>query len=104
MLEISLKKVSKYYSTIKVLDNVTFDVHRKDRIGLIGRNGTGKTTIFKMIVKKEEFDGGDIFIRKGASIGYLDQIPVFADTTKVNEVIRSAFDKHHKILKSMNEL
>lgn len=104
MLELSLKTVSKYYSTTKVLDNVTFDVQTKDRIGLIGRNGTGKTTIFKMIVKNEAYDGGDIFIRKGATIGYLDQIPVFTDATKVNEVIKSAFEKHHKILKTMNEL
>lgn len=104
MLELSLKNVSKYYSTTKVLDNVTFDVQTKDRIGLIGRNGTGKTTIFKMIVKNEPYDGGDIFARKGATIGYLDQIPVFTDGTKVSEVIKSAFEKHHKILKSMNEL
>lgn len=104
MLDISLKKVSKYYSTTKVLDNVTFDVQSKDRIGLIGRNGTGKTTIFKLLVKKEPYDGGDIFIRKGATVGYLDQIPVFDDGTKVSELIKTAFEKHHKILQKMNEL
>ncbi|WP_313370945.1 ATP-binding cassette domain-containing protein, partial [Sedimentibacter sp.] len=47
MIEIGISSLTKLYGTNRIFENVTFDVKTKDRIGLIGRNGTGKSTLLK---------------------------------------------------------
>lgn len=101
MIEISLQNVSKYYGANKVFDDITFEVKSEERVGLLGKNGTGKTTIFKIISNMEDKNGGDVFIRKGASIGYLAQIPNFPDSYKVYDVLNLAFDKLRSIKEEM---
>lgn len=74
MIELSLNNIEKFYGANKILENVTFDVKSGERLGIIGRNGTGKTTIFKIIQGIETYNG-TLSIKKGNTIGYLDQIP-----------------------------
>ena len=64
MLEIVLNKVSKNYGNKIVLKNINFEIKTKERVALIGQNGCGKTTIFKMILNEEKPTTGDIFIKK----------------------------------------
>lgn len=104
MLELSLKSVGKYYNVTKVLESVTFDAKTGDRIGLIGRNGSGKTTIFKMIVGLEPHDGGSIIIRKDARVGYLDQIPEYDEQITVETVIKEALKEHYEVLDSIRDM
>lgn len=104
MLELSLKSVGKYYNVTKVLENVTFDAKTGDRIGLIGRNGSGKTTIFKMIVGLEPHDGGNIIIRKDARVGYLDQIPEYDEIITVESVIKEALAEHYEAMGKLREM
>jgi ATPase subunit of ABC transporter with duplicated ATPase domains len=104
MIEIALNGVEKYYGAIKVLDNITFEIQRGQRVGIIGRNGTGKSTIMKIIAGIEKHDRGMVSIRKGASIGYLDQIPRYPDGFSVLDVLDSAFEKQNEIRRSMESL
>ena len=101
MIEIALKEIEKYYGANKILENVTFDVQTGEKVGLIGRNGTGKTTIFKIITGMEKYDEGMLAIRKGASMGYLDQIPSCFDNLRVIDVLNLAFEEIQSLEKEI---
>ena len=85
---LSLSKVNKYFGERCLFENVSFSVEQHDKIGLIGANGTGKTTLFKMILDGESHDGGDIFIPKSTDIGYLEQhVGINSELTVYEEVL-----------------
>ncbi len=75
MIEISLNKINKNYGFNNVLKDLSFDIKTGERVALIGSNGCGKTTTLKIINGIDFPDSGSVNIRKGASIGYLCQIP-----------------------------
>ncbi len=75
MIEISLNKINKNYGFNSVLNDLSFDIKTNDRVSLIGSNGCGKTTTLRIIMGLETPDSGNVSIRKGATIGYLTQIP-----------------------------
>lgn len=104
MIELELKEIKKYYGATKIFNNVTFEVQSMERIGLIGRNGTGKTTVFKIIAGIEKQDNGSIFIRKNSTIGYLDQIPNYPHEFKVIDVLNIAFEIQYDINKQLKKL
>lgn len=104
MIEIALKDVNKYYGASKVFDNITFEVQTGEKVGLIGRNGTGKTTVFKIIAGIEKYDGGNMSIRKEATIGYLDQLPEYPIDFRVIDVLNKAFEEHFQIRDKLHEL
>ncbi|MGF7060548.1 ribosomal protection-like ABC-F family protein [Brassicibacter mesophilus] len=104
MIEIALKDVNKYYGANKVFDNITFEVHTEEKVGLIGRNGTGKTTVLKIIAGIEKHDEGNMSIKKDATIGYLDQIPEYPESCKVIDVLNMAFKEQFEIREKMSEL
>mgnify|MGYP000114658430 FL=1 len=104
MIDISLNGISKYYGVNKVLEDITFEVHNGDRIGLIGKNGAGKTTVFKIIAGIENSDGGILTIRKNATIGYLAQIPDYPMEYKVIDVLNLAFERQNCIKSEMHKL
>lgn len=85
---LSLSKVNKYFAERCLFENVSFSVENNDKIGLIGANGTGKTTLFKMILDGTLHDGGDIFIPKSTSIGYLEQhVGINSELSVYDEVL-----------------
>ncbi|RKD30510.1 ribosomal protection-like ABC-F family protein [Thermohalobacter berrensis] len=104
MIELSLNEIKKYYGANLVLENITFEAKTGEKIGIIGGNGTGKTTIFRIIAGIEEYDGGVLAIRKGASIGYLNQIPNYPKDYKVIDVLKTAFKKVLSIREDMVKL
>lgn len=104
MIDISLNEISKYYGANKVLEDITFEIHSGDTIGLIGKNGTGKTTILKIIAGIENSDGGILSIRKNATIGYLAQMPDYPKEYKVIDVLNTAFERQNEIKAKMREL
>lgn len=75
MLEISLNKINKNYGFNNVLKEFCINVKTNERVALIGPNGCGKTTTFRIITGEETFDSGSISVRKNSKIGYLKQIP-----------------------------
>ena len=73
MVVLSCKDISKSYGIQEVLKKVTFSINAGDKVGIIGGNGEGKSTLFKIICKEIVQDDGEIFIDKNKSIGYLSQ-------------------------------
>lgn len=104
MIEVALNGIEKYYGANKVLDRITFEAHQGDRMGVLGRNGSGKTTIFKIISGMENYEGGILSIRKGATIGYLDQIPSYPEDYRVIDVLNDAFKELFKLKEEMEKL
>lgn len=100
MIEINLKEIGKFYGANHILKSVSFEVKKGDRIGLIGRNGTGKSTLFKIITGLESYDSGIRTVRKDAVIGMLDQIPEYPGSG-VLDVLYSAYEDVHEIHKQM---
>ena len=79
MIECNINKISKSYGADQIFENISFDIKTGERIGLIGPNGSGKTTIIKILFGLENIQSGTFSFRKDNKLGYLDQIPVFDD-------------------------
>lgn len=104
MIQAALKEIQKYYGANKILENITFEIKSGERVGLIGQNGCGKTTVFKILSGSEKYDGGSMSIRKGAKIGYLDQIPIYSNEFTVIDVLSQAFKGISEIKNEMQQL
>ncbi|MBS4536370.1 ABC-F type ribosomal protection protein [Clostridium sp. D2Q-14] len=104
MLEVSLSGVEKYYGANRVLKGITFQVLRGEKVGIVGRNGTGKTTLFKIIAGIENCDEGSISISKGSQIGCLEQIPNYPKGYRVIDVLNMAFHYELNIQSILREL
>ncbi len=104
MIEIGINGLTKLYGTDKIFEDVTFDVKTKDKIGLIGRNGTGKSTLLKIIAGCEDYQGGQISKKKGLTIGYLSQIPNYEQNNTVIDVLNEAFSNLHEIKDEMEKI
>ena len=88
MTELSLNNIEKTFGFKKVLNGFDLELQTGERVALIGPNGSGKTTIFKMIMGEEIQSNGQISIRKGATIGFLSQIPPkYPDDMTVKDII-----------------
>lgn len=105
MLEISISNLNKNLGFKKIFDGFNLDVSSGECIGLIGDNGCGKSTLFKMIMKIEMLDSGLISIRKNAKIGYLSQMP-FTDMIKTNvrDYLRGQFSEILALEEEMKKL
>ena len=104
MLEIALDGVEKYYGANQILKGVTFGVKQGERVGLLGKNGAGKTTIFKILSGTEDIDSGRKMIRKGAAVGLLDQIADFPECYTTHDVLYSAFEGVREIHDQMQQI
>jgi ATPase subunit of ABC transporter with duplicated ATPase domains len=91
MIECNINNITKYFGADLIFENISFDIKTNDRIGLIGPNGSGKTTIMKILIGDEHVQLGNVSFRKGSKLGYLDQIPLFDDTVSVIDIMQSAF-------------
>ena len=83
---IQLTNISKRYGTQELFNDVNLRMNSGQRIGLVGRNGTGKSTLFKLILGEEFYDDGEILIPKNYKIGTLKQHLEFHENTLVDEV------------------
>ena len=105
MLEISIANAKKNFGFKNVLNGFDLEVTTGEKIGLIGQNGCGKTTLFKLITKEENVDDGNISVRKGANVRLLSQMPpVVDDSCSVKDILTRDFKMIFDIEKSMKEL
>lgn len=74
---LNIEHVSKIFGEKTIFDDVSYGIHEGDKIGIIGINGTGKTTLLKIIAGLEEPDEGQVITQNGLRITYLPQNPVF---------------------------
>ncbi len=87
MILLSAKNISKTYMERKLLNNVSFYLNEGDKIGIIGINGTGKSTLLKILAGTEDTDNGEVIRTNGIRISYLPQIPEFEESGSVLEQI-----------------
>lgn len=105
MIEIELNNIKKNYGLKNILDGVSFEIKTGERIALIGDNGSGKSTILKIISGEEKADSGKVNIRKEAEIGYLKQVyPNENDSIVVEEYLKRSFKKYFDMEKRLKEL
>ncbi len=104
MIELSIDNLMKFYGANKIFENISFDIKTGEHIGLIGRNGCGKTSILKILMGLEEHQAGNISIRKECKLGYLNQIPEFAEEATVMDVVQMAFKNIYELHAKMDEL
>src|SRR5574344_480478 len=80
---LNAEKISKTYGEKKLFDQVTLGINKGDKIGVIGVNGTGKSTILKIIAGVEEADEGQIVKGRDVTVTYLAQTPDFLENDTV---------------------
>ena len=100
MIECNINNITKLFGDTLIFENISFDIKTNERIGLIGPNGCGKTTIMKIIKGEEHANIGNVTFRKGTKLGYLDQIPLFSDDKLVIEILQDAFEEVYKLKKA----
>lgn len=91
MIVLSCRNIKKSYGIQDVLKDVTLSVNEGDKVGIIGPNGEGKSTLFKILSKNITPDDGDMFIDKNKTIGYLSQHLSLQSDNTIYEEVSSVF-------------
>ena len=89
---LSIMQVHKSFGDRVILDGTTLGIDLGERVGLIGDNGTGKSTLIKLLAGLDTPDTGTIALRTGLRIGWLPQVPTFGPTETARSVLNSAFE------------
>ncbi|MDQ3248192.1 MAG: ATP-binding cassette domain-containing protein [Chloroflexota bacterium] len=96
---LTIQTVAKAYGDNQVLNNVTFTLDHGQKLGLVGANGVGKSTLLKIIVGEIEADGGAVRIAAGVSVGYLPQVL----TAAANQTIAGLLDASQDYLTMLEQ-
>lgn len=104
MIVLSCNNLNKSFGIDSILENVSFTVNENDKIGIIGVNGTGKTTLFKVISGIYGYDSGDIYTSKDCEIGYLEQNTNFHSENTIFEEVLEVFNNLIEMEKYLRNL
>ena len=97
-MNITFDNVSFKYIEKPILDKASFSITDSDKIGIVGTNGTGKTTLLKLILGIEKPNSGEIIISGGLRINYLEQDPIFDENKSLIDIIMEKSTKEYPIL------
>ena len=95
---LSVEAVSKDYGLRPILSNVSLGLDSQDRVGVVGVNGSGKTTFLRLVAGEERPDAGRITFADGVTVGYLPQNPPYASEATVLEAVFAASDARTRLL------
>ena len=105
MIDIQLTDLVKEFEVgQRILDGFTLKVDEGERVGLLGKNGAGKTTIFRSMTGQVDPDDGTVVIAPGKRLGLISQIPVYPEGYTVHDVLDTAFSRLHAMEHEMAEL
>ena len=100
---ISVQNLSLSFGEKTLFDNVSFDVYEKDKIGFVGANGVGKTSLFKIITGEYSPTSGATFLGKNVKLGYMEQHTCSENKTVYEELI-GVFDDLIKLEKELDDI
>ena len=101
---IRLDEITKIYSTENVLNNISMEIKKGERIGLVGSNGAGKSTLFKILTGEVEHTSGFIFKRGNPKIAYLKQEFDLSYKRTVRQELESAFNQIQKVSQDLKNI
>ncbi len=104
MASITLAAVSKSYGSKQVLDGVSLDLHAGEKVGLVGANGSGKTTMFRIIAGLEVAESGAVTLAKGLEVAYLPQTPSFSEGARLIDAVAAALQSQQGLELRLREL
>lgn len=100
MKELRVEHLTKTYGDKTLFDNLSFMIHERDRIGLIGVNGTGKSSLMSILAEQDQPDSGELIHPQDYEIGYLSQWSTFPEQWTVSQVV---FQGNSPILRAVRE-
>ena len=105
MIDISVSSLVKSFEIgNNILDGLTFTVYSGERVGILGHNGCGKTTLFRILTGELDYDEGEIMICPGKRLGLISQIPVYPDGWTTEDVLKDAHRRLYAISRRIDEL
>tara|TARA_Y100000589_G_scaffold331632_1_gene386041 strand:- start:1440 stop:3314 length:1875 start_codon:yes stop_codon:yes gene_type:complete len=100
---LSVENISKSYGERVLFEGLTFGLSQGDKVALIANNGTGKTSMLKIIAGKDVSESGKITLRKGIRIGYLEQEPEFNESYTIKELLDNSNTEMMSIIRDYEE-
>ena len=105
MIDVSVQNLVKSFEIgSNVLDGLSFTVTSGERVGILGPNGCGKTTLFRILSGEYDYDEGEVMIAPGKRLGLISQIPVYPEGWTTEMVLKDAHRRLYRISERMDEL
>lgn len=104
MIDIAVNSLGKYFGEKLILKDITFEIYEGQKVALIGKNGTGKTTLFHVITGELPYEEGSVSVHPSKKIGILDQMPSYPEGMTVRAVLEKAFEPLYALKKEIAEL
>ena len=105
MIDISVSSLVKSYELGKnVLDGLSFTINSGERVGILGHNGCGKTTLFKILVGELDYDEGELMVAPSKRLGLISQIPVYPEDWTTEDVLKDAHRHLYKISEKLDTI
>ncbi|MBE6924016.1 MAG: ABC-F family ATP-binding cassette domain-containing protein [Ruminococcaceae bacterium] len=105
MVDISVNNLTKFFVIGEnLLEGLSFEIQEGECVAILGRNGCGKTTLFRILTGEMDYDDGEVFVNPHKKIGLISQIPHFPAGYSVEDVLRSAYAELHRVKAKMELL
>lgn len=101
---VDVQNISKSFGALQLFDNISFSIAEGQRVGLVAKNGTGKSTLLAVLAGKEGCDSGDIVFRRDLRVGFLEQSPRFDPDESVLDACFNHQGDPDKVLKAKQVL
>ena len=101
---VDVQNLTKSFGALKLFSQISFSIAEGQKVGLIAKNGTGKSTLLSVLAGKEGYDNGDIVFRRDLTIGFLEQSPVFDPEESVLDACFNHQGEAEKVLKAKQVL
>ncbi len=100
----TLQEIHKTYGDRHLLRGISLFVQERERVGLLGANGCGKTTLLRIAASLETADEGDVIPKRGLSVGYLEQEPVLPAAATLREAVREGLEGRAEVLDEISRV